>query len=69
MARERSACYRRISEGHDDGPQPLSRFGWTQAQEFWTSPGKVDTPQPHFEARSNASGLTPPRWLWRRVRL
>lgn len=36
---------------------------------LWTSPGIVDTPQPHFEARSKASGLIPPRWLCRRVRL
>jgi len=35
----------------------------------WTSPSIVDTPEPQNEARSNASGLTPPRWLWRRVRL
>ncbi len=35
----------------------------------WTSHGIVDTPAPHAEASSNASGLTPPRWLWRRVRL
>ena len=34
----------------------------------WTSPGPVDTQRPGFEAASNASGLTPPRWLWRRVR-
>jgi hypothetical protein len=31
------------------------------AKQNWTSPGIVDTPQPHFEAFSNASGLTPPR--------
>ena len=35
----------------------------------WTSHGIVGRPQPQTEARSNASGLTPPRWLWRRVRL
>jgi hypothetical protein len=35
----------------------------------WTSHATVDTPAPHAEARSNASGLTPSRWLWRRVRL
>ena len=26
-------------------------------------PGLVDKPQPQAEARSNASGLMPPRWL------
>ena len=31
----------------------------------WTSPGIVDTSKPQNEARSNASGLTPPRWLCR----
>jgi hypothetical protein len=36
---------------------------------FWTSHATVDKLKPQFEARSNASGLTPPRWLWRRVRL
>jgi hypothetical protein len=35
----------------------------------WTSPVFVDTQRASFEAFSNASGLTPPRWLWRRVRL
>jgi len=34
----------------------------------WTSPRTVDMLQPHFEALSNTSGLTPPRWLCRRVR-
>ena len=33
----------------------------------WTSHGIDDTADPQNEARSNASGLTPPRWLWRRV--
>jgi hypothetical protein len=33
----------------------------------WTSPGFVDTPQVVAEARSNASGLTSPMWLWRRL--
>jgi len=32
-------------------------------------PGIDDTHQPHSEAFSKASGLMPPRWLWRRVRL
>ena len=27
----------------------------------WTSPGTADTPWPHNEAHSNASGLMPPR--------
>jgi hypothetical protein len=35
----------------------------------WTSHGIVDTRAPHAEACSKASGLTPPKWLWRRVRL
>jgi hypothetical protein len=34
----------------------------------WTSPVFVDTQRACFEAFPNASGLTPPRWLWRRVR-
>ena len=32
----------------------------------WTSHADEDTLPPHFEARSNASGLTPPRCLCRR---
>ena len=36
---------------------------------LWTSHATVDKLKPQFEARSNASGLTPPKWLWRRVRL
>jgi len=28
----------------------------------WTSPGMEDRSEPHFEALSKASGLTPPRW-------
>lgn len=32
-------------------------------------PRFVDTSDPHDEACSKASGLTPPRWLCRRVRL
>ena len=35
----------------------------------WTSHGTVDKLEPQIEARSNASGLTPPKWLWRLVRL
>ena len=35
----------------------------------WTSHGIQDTPEPRCEALSKASGLTPPRWLCRRVRL
>ena len=35
----------------------------------WTSQGSVDTAKPQNEAISKASGLTPPMWLWRRVRL
>jgi dTDP-4-amino-4,6-dideoxygalactose transaminase len=37
--------------------------------EVWTSHATIDKLEPQIEARSNASGLTPPRWLWRRVRL
>ena len=33
--------------------------------EMWTSPGKVVNPKPDFDVRSYASGLIPPRWLWR----
>lgn len=29
----------------------------------WTAPGPVDKIQPQKDACSNASGLTPPRWL------
>ena len=29
----------------------------------WTTPKTVDNSQPHADARSKASGLTPPRWL------
>jgi hypothetical protein len=32
-------------------------------------PRSIDTSDPHDEARSKASGLIPPRWLCRRVRL
>lgn len=39
------------------------------ANDDWTSPGSVDKSRPQAEARSKASGLTPPRWLWRLVRL
>lgn len=30
---------------------------------IWTAAGLVDKSQPHAAALSNASGLTPPRWL------
>lgn len=30
-------------------------------KEYWTAPSILDSFQPHFEADSNASGLTPPR--------
>lgn len=33
----------------------------------WTAPGLADNSQPHAAALSNASGLTSPRWLWRRL--
>ena len=35
----------------------------------WTTPRTVDKPEPHAEAHSKASGLTPPRWLCRRLNL
>jgi hypothetical protein len=35
----------------------------------WTSHATLDKLKPQFEAISNASGLTPPEWLWRRVQL
>lgn len=35
----------------------------------WASHTIQDTPEPVSEAASNASGLTPPRWLCRRTRL
>jgi len=35
----------------------------------WTSLAIRDSSEPHFEALSKASGLTPPRWPCRRVRL
>ena len=37
--------------------------------ERWTDPTTVDIFCPHDEACSKASGLTPPRWLWRRTLL
>lgn len=36
---------------------------------IWSDHAPVDSFCPHCEAFSKASGLTPPRWLWRRVRL
>ena len=33
------------------------------AHDRWTSLSFIDTQRSLFEARSNASGLTPPRWL------
>ncbi|SUG57682.1 integrase [Salmonella enterica subsp. diarizonae] len=36
---------------------------------MWSDHAPVDSFCPHGEAFSKASGLTPPRWLWRRVRL
>ena len=33
------------------------------SKEWWTSHATVDKLKPQIEARSNASGLTPPRWL------
>ena len=55
------------------GSDPFSRFG-LYSDLFriftnWTAAGLVDKPPPHAAALSNASGLMPPRWLWRRVRL
>ena len=44
-------------------------FGNYHLNTIWTSHATVDKLKPQFEARSNASGLTPPKWLWRRVRL
>ncbi|GAA6562418.1 hypothetical protein nublan006_37430 [Klebsiella pneumoniae] len=35
----------------------------------WSDHAPVDSFCPHGEAFSKASGLTPPRWLWRRLRL
>ncbi len=35
----------------------------------WSFPGLVDGGSPHCEAASKASGLMPPRWVWRRVGL
>jgi hypothetical protein len=40
-----------------------------EIKSVWTSHATVDKLKPQFEARSNASGLTPPKWLCRRVRL
>ena len=34
-----------------------------EAKVNWTAPRTVDKPEPHADARSKASGLTPPRWL------
>jgi hypothetical protein len=37
--------------------------------EFWTYHATIDKLEPQIEARSNASGLTPPKWLWHLERL
>jgi hypothetical protein len=60
--------------GNVDNPKYWPRFGGAflcsserllMAEAVWTSLSIQDTPKPRFEAPSNASGLTPPRWLWR----
>ncbi|AUG99526.1 hypothetical protein CWC46_06660 [Prodigiosinella confusarubida] len=43
------------------GGLPLG--SWTLLAYSWTAPKTVDRSCPHDEARSKASGLTPPRWL------
>ncbi len=35
-------------------------IGYTTKARDWTVPKTIDTSEPHFEARSNASGLIPP---------
>lgn len=42
---------------------------WAGKVMSWSDPTTVDISCPHDEACSKASGLTPPRWLWRRLRL
>ncbi len=37
--------------------------------EEWTAPTTVDISCPHDEAFSKVSGLTSPKWQWRRVQL
>jgi hypothetical protein len=72
--------YKKIS--YEDLPSPmqetynfqkassvLADFGFVTNLLKWTSHATIDKLEPQIEARSNASGLTPPRWLWRRVRL
>ena len=41
----------------------------TELSLMWSDHAPVDSFCPHGEAFSKASGLTPPRWLWRRLRL
>ena len=47
-----------ISNNDSFGSRLLFCLEWRLSD--WTSPGIVDTPQPHFEARSNASTSRPP---------
>ncbi|ENZ8314228.1 MAG: transposase [Klebsiella pneumoniae] len=57
---------------------PHSALGYRSPREYlrqrasnglWSDHAPVDSFCPHCEAFSKASGLTPPRWLWRRLRL
>ena len=51
-----------------EGANPEA-FAFTRWDGEWTAPSLLDKPCPHAAASSNASGLMPPRWLWRRERL
>ena len=48
---------------------PLPLVGKLRWIPKWTTPSFIDKPEPHFEAASKTSGLTPPRWECLRVRL
>ena len=52
-----------------NGGAPTKDYDTYTPATNWTSHATVDKLKPQFEARSNTSGLTPPKWLWRRVRL
>lgn len=54
---------------HNPTGRCWSRQELEQLLTLWTDPTPVDKFCPHDEACSKASGLTPPRWLWRRARL
>lgn len=61
---------RMVNTMFSSGDEDLSNFGLVAREDIfndgknsspWTTPAPVDISQPHNEARSKASGLTPPR--------